>query len=129
MDVLPLEEIRQSETEAADYALETTVSLLSGNEVGGTHAFRCHLRSGKTTESLPCGDLKAQLAAIPIDNASMTEDQLRQICLDYIRLETEFPFKFKEDFDYVIQSQKRPRKLLGGKIYGGMPYVSRGAGN
>ena len=128
-DALPLEEFHQYETETADYGLETTVTLITGNEVGGSYAFRCHLHKGATTESLPCGDLKAQLAAIPIANASMTEDQLRQICLDYIRLETEFPFKFKEDFDYVIQSQKRPRKLLGGKIYGGMPYVSRGAGN
>ena len=128
-EALPLEELKQYECESADYELETTVGLISGHEVGGSYAFRCHLHNGETTESLPCGDLKAQLAAIPIANASMTEDQLRQICLDYIRLETEFPFKFENDFDYVIQSQKRPRKLLGGKIYGGMPYVSRGAGN
>ena len=28
-----------------------------------------------------------------------------------------------------IFKQKRRRKLLGGKIYGGLPYVTRGAGN
>ena len=128
-DVLPLEELKAYETESADYQLSTTVTLITGHEVGGSFAFRCWLHKGETTTEIPCSDLKAQLEAIPIADATMSEDQLRQICLDYIRLETEFPFQFAEDFDYVVESQKRPRKLLGGKIYGGIPYVTRGAGN
>ena len=128
-NAIPLEELKQYETETADNSLETTVTLITGHEVSGSFTFRCYLHKGETTTELPVADLKAQLDAIPIAKNDMTEAELRQICMDYIRLETEFPFKFREDFDYVVQSQKRPRKLLGGKIYGGIPYVSRGAGN
>ena len=128
-DALPLDDLKPYETENADYAISITVTLISGDEVSGSFAFRCNLHPGETTTEMPCTDLIRQLEAIPIANASMTEEELRQICLDYIRLETEFPFKFKEDFTYVIFSQKRRRKLLGGKVYAGLPYVTRGAGN
>ena len=128
-DVLPLEELKVYETDMADYSLNTTVTLITGHEVSGSFSFRVSLRKGQTATAVPQMDLRAQLEAIPIANASMTEEQLRQICLDYIRLETEFPFKFREDFVYTVESQKRARRLLGGKIYGGMPYVTRGAGN
>ena len=128
-DVLPLEQWSAYETPDARYRLETTVTLVSGHTVKSPWAFRCFLRSGCHTTQITDKSLQEQLASIPIANASMTEAQLRQICVDYIRLETEFQFKFQEDFVYTIESQKRPRRLLGGKVYGGMPYVSRGAGN
>lgn len=128
-DILSLEDLQPYETEDARYSLETTVTLISGHTVKSPWAFRCFLRTGTHTANVPEKSLQARLADIPIANASMTEAQLRQICVDFIRLETEFPFKFQEDFVYTIESQKRPRRLLGGKVYGGMPYVSRGAGN
>ena len=99
-DVLPLDEIRQYETEAADYALETTVSLISGNEVGGTHAFRCHLRSGKTTESLPCGDLKAQLA----EEANLTEEAKKAMNDTIISLEQQKWNKLAEITDKEMKA-------------------------
>jgi len=128
-DVLPLDELKAYETETADYGISTTVTLASGHEVGGYFSFKAFLRAGKTATEAPNMDLKARLAEIPVAKPGMTEDQLRQICLDYMKLQLEFPFKFKDDFDYVIFSQKRRRKLLGGKVYGGLPYVTRGAGN
>lgn len=128
-DVLPLDALKSYETENADYRIGMTVTLITGDDVGGFFTFQCWLRAGETATQVPGADLHRQLAAIPIANSQMTEDELRQICMDYIRLETEFPFRFEEDFDYEIYSQKRPRKLLGGKVYGGIPYVSRGAGN
>lgn len=127
--VLPMAELRPYETENADYGIATTVTLITGDEVGGSFSFACWIRSGVTTTEVPGTDLRSRLAAIPVARPGMTEEQLRQICLDYIKLETEFPFKFREDFTYTIQSQKRRRKLIGGKVYGGLPYVSRGAGN
>jgi len=128
-DVLPLEELKPYETENADYGISTTVTLASGHEVGSYFSFKAYLRSGKTATEAPRMNLKEQLAAIPVAQPGMTEAQLRQICLDYMKLQLEFPFKFKEDFNYVVFSQKRRRKLLGGKVYGGLPYVTRGAGN
>ncbi len=128
-DMLPLEELKPYETESAHYRLSLSVTLVSGDQVNSPFTFACYLHSGETTTQLPVSDLRAQLAAIPVAHSGMTAEQLRQICLDYIKLEAEIPIKFKEDFNYVIQSQERPRKLIGGKIYGGIPYVTRGAGN
>ena len=128
-EVLSLDALFPYETEDARYSLETTVTLISGHTVKSPWAFRCFLRSGSHATVVQEKSLQEQLDVIPIANPSMTEAQLRQICVDYIRLETEFQFKFQEDFVYTIESQKRPRRLLGGKVYGGIPYVSRGAGN
>lgn len=128
-DVLPMEELKPYETENADYGISTTVTLASGHEVGNYFSFKGYLRTGKTATEAPKMNLKEQLAAIPVAKPGMTEEQLRQICLDYMKLQLEFPFKFADDFNYVIFRQKRRRKLLGGKIYGGLPYVTRGAGN
>ena len=128
-EAIPLEALMPYTTAQGDYRIETSVTLASGHEVGQHYTFRAILRTGKHTEQFPVGNLREQLDAIPVANPSMTEAELRQICLDYIRLETEFPFRFKEDFVYTIASQRRTRRLLGGKIYGGIPYVTRGAGN
>jgi len=128
-DALPPEELKAYETEAADYGIDVTLTLISGAEVSGGFAFKAYLRTGETTTKVPEGKLLKQLAAIPIAKPGMTEDQLRQICVDYLKLEAEFSFKFEEDFTYFIFSQKRYRKFLGGKVYGGIPYVTRGAGN
>lgn len=128
-EVLQPDILKSYETENTDYFFETTVTLITGDTIGRPFAFCCHLRAGKAATAVPATDMPARLAAIPIANAAMTEAELRQICLDYMKLQVEFPFRFEQDFDYVIQSQKRPRKLLAGKVYGGIPYVSRGAGN
>jgi len=128
-DVLPIEELKAYETETADYGIDVTVTMVTGDEVSGGFAYKAYLRSGEAATEVPKGNLVEQLAAIPIAKPGMTEDQLRQICVDYLRLEAEFPFKFEEDFTYLIFSQQRTRKLLGGKVYGGIPYVTRGAGN
>lgn len=128
-EVISYEALKVYETENADYCMDVAVTLASGDVVGGGFAFKAYLRAGETTTKVPEGNLLKQLAAIPIAKPGMTEEQLRQICVDYIKLEAEFPFKFEEDFTYFIFSQKRNRKLLGGKVYGGIPYVTRGAGN
>ena len=128
-DVLPLDKLKAFETETAEYGIDTTVTLASGDEVGSYFTFKGWLHAGRTTTEVPETNLAQRLAEIPIARPGMTEQELRQICLDFIRLEVEAPFKLKNDFTYHIASQKRDRKLLGGKVYGGLPYVSRGAGN
>ena len=54
--------------------------------------------NNKHAKKLSEGNLLEQLAAIPVARPGMTEDELRQICVDYIKLETEFPFKLEEEF-------------------------------
>lgn len=88
-DVVPLAELKAYETENADYQLTTAVTLISGHEVGGYFSFQCFLRTGSAATEAPTMDLRQRLAAIPVANSGMTEDQLRQICMDYMRLLTE----------------------------------------
>lgn len=128
-DVLPMGRLEPYETESAEYYLTTAVTLATGDEVRGAFSFVGFLRKGRSATEVSGMNLRAQLEAIPVANASMTEDQLRQICMDYMRLELEFPFRMEEDFVFTVESQKRVRRLLGGKVYGGIPYVTRGAGN
>lgn len=128
-EVLPMEELKALETEEAKFGISTTVTLASGDEVGSYFTFKGWLHAAPTTTEVPDKNLAQRLSAIPVARPGMTEDELRQICMDFIRLEVEAPFKLKEDFTYHIQSQHRDRKLLGGKVYAGLPYVSRGAGN
>ncbi len=128
-DVLPLAQLKAFETETADYGIDTEVTLASGDVVGGYYTFQGWLHTDTTTTEVPDKSFVARLAAIPIAKPGMTEDELRQICMDFIRLEVEVPYKLKEDFTYRIESQRRDRTLMGGKVYAGLPYVSRGAGN
>jgi len=128
-EVLPLAELKAFETENADYGIGTEVTLASNDVVGSYFTFSGWLHTGTTTADVPEKDYRQRLAAIPVAHKGMTEAQLRQICLDFMRLEVETPFKLQENFTYHIKSQHRDRTLLGGKVYGGLPYVSRGSGN
>lgn len=128
-EVLPLTEFAPYETEDANYRLDTGVTLITGDEITGFRVFQCVLRKGEPTKELPQYDLLEKLAAIPVAKPGMTEEELRKICLDYMTLQMEFPYKFKEDYRYTIYSQKRDRLLKGGQVYGGIPYITRGAGN
>ena len=127
--VLPMEQLLPYETETAEYCMKTGVILATGDDVNGSFVFRSHLHKGKAATEIFGKNLPTLLAEIPIANASMTEDQLRQICLDYMKLEQEVPFRMPKDFFYTVESQKRRRRLVAGQVYGGIPYVTRGAGN
>ncbi len=128
-DVLPISELQPYETKNADYRIETSVTRITGDEVSRYYTFKSYLRTGETTTEVPEKNFPERLAAIPIAKPGMTEEELRNICLDYLKLEVQFPFKFEEDFVYGITGGKRPRRLIGGKVYAGIPYVTRGAGN
>lgn len=83
------------------------------------------------TYSVPTPLTWKDIDAIPIANSDMTSDQLRQICVDYFRLQTSFQWTPNKSFSYVIRSSDSQRKFQPGKIYGGIPYVtsSKGGGN
>ena len=68
--------------------------------------------------------------AIPIATADMTEEQLRQIVLDFFRLQLTFQWTPKESFAYSIVTYKEPRSFSSGVVYAGLPYQGRSlAGN
>ncbi|MBR2616378.1 MAG: hypothetical protein IKC69_06850 [Clostridia bacterium] len=68
---------------------------------------------------------KEKLEAIPVANSSMSSDQLRQICLDYMRLQLSFPWTPTEALIHDNLNVNR----YPGKVYGGIPYLSTGSGN
>lgn len=72
----------------------------------------------------------ADIDAIPVATADMTEAQLRQICLDFFRLQLTFQWTPKESFAYSITTYKEPRSFAAGTVYAGLPYQGNSlAGN
>lgn len=71
---------------------------------------------------------QADIDAIPIATADMTEDQLRQIVLDFFRLQLSFQWTPVEDFEYTIVCYEEDRSMKAGTVYAGLPYQG-GLGN
>ena len=61
--------------------------------------------------------------AIPIANADMTQEELRQICVDFFRLQQSIQWTLKEPFSYTIYTYDKYPKLNTETIYAGCPYV------
>ncbi|MBR7165213.1 MAG: hypothetical protein IKD18_02940 [Clostridia bacterium] len=70
-----------------------------------------------------------RVAQIPIANSSMTTDQLRQICVDYVCLSTTFQWIPSKAFSYITSSVDTEVIFNEGKLYGGIPYVNIASGN
>ncbi len=92
---------------------------------------------GNNDANTPVGkvvDLDAieRLNAIPIANSSMTTDQLRQICVDFFKLQLSFrwtPSKTLKPETGVVDGQNLRVEINKGTVYGGIPYTSVGSGN
>ncbi len=69
------------------------------------------------------------LESIPIAKSTMTESELRQICLDYFYLQLSFAWTPSKDIKYTIVSSGSRVTLSRGKVYGGLPYVTDAEGN
>ena len=68
-----------------------------------------------------------KINAIPIANDSMTEEQLRQICIDTFRLQLTFGWTPNVTIDY--NSGMSDKTFYKGQVYGGPPYQSGRFGN
>ena len=66
----------------------------------------------------------ADIDAIPIATADMTEEELRQICIDYFRLQLSFQWTPKEDLIYEITGYRKPAAFPAGTVYAGLPYMN-----
>lgn len=128
-DAVSLSDFAPYETENTDYFLETGVTLSDGTELSGFRIVKYFIRKGTSTKDLPQYDLLEKLNAIPIANSDMTEEELRKICVDFMKLQCEFPYKFNADCYYTVASQNKKRHLLPETVYGGIPYVTAGAGS
>ena len=76
---------------------------------------------------------RARLDAIPIATPDMTTDQLRKICVDYVKLSVSFQW-YTDRFVFVPSTRSTPevfpaRSFYKGKLYGGIPYINTASGN
>ncbi|MBE6713211.1 MAG: hypothetical protein E7580_06805 [Ruminococcaceae bacterium] len=69
-----------------------------------------------------------KINAIPVATSDMTEDQLRQICADYFRLQLSYQWTPSESFQYRIEAYDRTVNMRKGTVYVGSPYDG-GQGN
>ncbi|MBR2615586.1 MAG: hypothetical protein IKC69_02790 [Clostridia bacterium] len=70
---------------------------------------------------------RERLEAIPIANASMSIDELRQICVDFFILQVTFTWTPKSAVQYTVDSNGHPVQYRVGGLYGGIPYVNLGS--
>ena len=78
-----------------------------------------------------CADplTRARVEAIPVANSSMTTDELRQICVDYVCLSVSFQWIPNSDYQYKVVRQEAVARFYEGQLYGGIPYVNVASGN
>ena len=105
---------------ACVFTLGGDKALLDANNDGW---FELHRDNYTVAEPLTLADLEA----IPVANSTMTEDQLRQICVDFMRLQLSFSWTPKQDFKYTTGG--KARALYRGTVYAGLPYISSTVGN
>jgi len=129
-DVIKLAELAKFERSEPPFCMfEMTVNTANGQELANYNTIAGSLLSTKPATEVPSTDLIERLNAIPIANENMSEDELRGICIDFMKLQTSFPYKLSEDLEQYIVSQKKKRKLKAGMVHAGLPYITRGAGS
>ena len=127
--ILPLKEMARLEFFDGNYKVNVDIQLYNGQMKKGAWAFAGTLTTGNYATEVPEKDFKKKLAAIPIAKPGMREFRLRQICLDYMKLQCQFPHKLSEEVKYTVGSQRLLRPLHAGIVHGGLPYVTVGSGN
>ncbi len=69
------------------------------------------------------------LKALPIANENMSPDELRSLCLDFMRLQISFQWMPSQDYTYIVDSKNLQVHRKKGQVYGGIPYVNIGTGS
>lgn len=68
-----------------------------------------------------------KINSIPIANESMSEDELRQIVVDYVRMQLTVTWKPSRFTTYVNHGKEL--MLMSESVYAGLPYVNNSCGN
>ena len=83
----------------------------------------------KKATSVPEPMTWEKINAIPVASPDMTVEELRQICVDYFRLQLSFQWTPEESFSYTIASKGTSVAIKKGTIYGGNLYVTNAVSN
>ena len=65
-----------------------------------------------------------KINSLPIASSDMTQAQLRQLCVDFFRMQLSFQWTPKEDFSFHINSFDLDPAYTAGTVYAGSPYIS-----
>jgi len=66
--------------------------------------------------------ISEKIAALPIANASMSTAELRQLCLDFFKIQLSFAWTPNKSFSYERTIGNKVSRNVG-TVYGGIPYV------
>ncbi len=69
-----------------------------------------------------------KLDAMPVANSQMTEEELRQLCVDFFRTTLSFAWTPKANAQYQNKESNPVLKFNTGSVYGGTPYVTNTTG-
>jgi len=94
---------------------ETTVATTATTEPTETVA-------EETFVSVPEPLTWDRINALPIASSDMSSDELRQLCVDYMRLQLSFQWTPNDEFSYIIATYNKPIGFHVGKVYAGLPY-------
>lgn len=70
-----------------------------------------------------------KINAIPVASPDMSSEELRQICVDYFRLQLSYQWTPSESFTYTITSNGNTVRVQSGTVYGGHLYVTSAVSN
>ncbi len=74
---------------------------------------------------------RADLSAIPIASNTMTEEELRSICLSFARMQGTIPWIASDNIKYPLETTTSDANgnmnFKNGVVYGGLPYTSAGS--
>ena len=69
-----------------------------------------------------------KIASFPIANSAMSEEELRNLCVEFFRFSQTFAWTPSETWRYTIGDSTTAHYMTQGVVYGGFPYL-HGAGN
>ncbi len=70
-----------------------------------------------------------KINSFPTASSNMSEDELRQLCVDFFDFCQSFAWTPSEDYTYTVRNKKSDVTLKRGTVYGGLPYVTGARGN
>ncbi len=89
----------------------------------------CGCAAGKEEALIKAPLTEQQIDAIPIATTDMSVDEWRQICLDYFKLQLEFPWTPDREFTFQYKSSGLTATRERNVAYAGLPYVTSTYGN
>lgn len=112
---------------------ETTAPAETYEELIETSQVQCTLPPAPT-ETVEYPEVVDKISwndinAFPIANASMTTDELRALCINFMRFSKTFAWTPDADYHFMKNAKGAKDSINAGFVYGGLPYVGLGSGS